>query len=140
MSKIFDLSNIDWNKCNEYALSNLMKMVCEIKNKDNTMTSSKIAEIVGVSKGTVVRYLKMGNKYGLCVYNPNKEMKDRYKRESKPIEMFDNGVSLGVFESSEYLCRVSEERFGVKLISNGIRSVCKGKANHYKGYTFKYID
>lgn len=70
---------------------------------------------------------KCGQKYNIVLDN------------EKPIEMFKNNISLGVFKSATYLDRESEKLFGIKLNRNGISEVARGKRKKHKGYTFKYI-
>ncbi|WP_252251327.1 hypothetical protein [Clostridium sp. VAP52] len=64
LNEIFDLSNIDWIKCEEFALSNIIKMICNLKNNNKNITTAKIVEISGYSQPTVDKWLKIGNELG----------------------------------------------------------------------------
>ena len=69
LGDIFDLSNIDWLKCEEFALNNLIKEIC-IYKKDNPNTSIlEIANIFGYERHTIGRWLKRGSLLGWCEYN-----------------------------------------------------------------------
>ena len=143
LNDIFDLNKIDWDKVEEFALSNLVKIACSYKKNSPEMTTTQIGEIMNLSKITVKIYLKQGNKLGWCNYNAKEELKKSTsingKMNGKPVEIFKNGISLGIFPSCIELERQSENLFGVKLNNGNMSMVCKGKHKHHKGYTFKYI-
>ena len=140
----FDLSKINWLKCGESALSNLVKVACEYKKRNPNMTTAEIGEIMKLNRHTVLKYLKQGTLIGWCSYD-TKEEKARLSNErgvanGKQLEIFKDNISLGLFKSCAELERQSEELFGVKLLKSRISSVCNGKRPHHKGFTFKYIN
>lgn len=144
--ELFDLSKIDWIKCEEYALSNLVKIACEIKRDNPNMTTTEIGKMMGLHQDTIIKYLKRGSKVWKWInYYPKEERfkgsSKSGKMNSKPVEIFKNGNSLGTYNSATELERKSEEDFGVKLLQSAISSVCIGNytSEQYKGYTFKYI-
>ena len=143
LAEIFDLSNINWIKCYEYALSNLVKKVCEIKKGNPSMSTDDISKIIRLSRVTVTKYLKKGVKLGWCDYNPKEEMKNsaikNNKSNCKPVEIFNNGISVGVFSSIKSLVEQSEQLFKIKLSAYHILSVCNGEKLQYKGFIFKFI-
>lgn len=149
LNNLFNLSKIDWSKCEEFALKNRIKEVCDywyLHNEVNgeNLTTSDIANVFNLNKNTICRYLKKGQKIGLCItYNPKEEQSKGAiksgKSTGKPVEIFKDGKSLGVFESCHELERQSEKLFGVKLGHSVISKVCHGKQKTHKGYTFKYI-
>lgn len=147
LSKLFDLSKIDWLKCEEFSLKNIVKEVCDYwNNKDEWETTCTIANnnewgISGIS--TIIRYLKIGSELGWCNYNPKEEMMKSAKKlnkNGKQIEIFKDDNSLGVFESASELERQSEKLFGVKLYQGNISAVCLKKKSQYKGFIFRYIN
>lgn len=143
----FDLSNINWLKCEEFAInSNKVKEVCDYwNNKEEWETTYTIVEnnkwgIKGVS--TIKKYLKAGTKLGWCDYNPEDEKMKSSKKKNKigkQVEIFKNNKSLGIFESCAELARQSEELFGVKLFKDAIHPVCNGRRKEYKGFEFRYL-
>ncbi|EGT4138502.1 hypothetical protein EQZ09_11950 [Clostridium perfringens] len=132
LNKLFDLSNIDWLQCAEFANKNIVKEVCDYWNhKREDETTSDLMRRFVLARITIIRYLKKGTELGWCEYNP----KEHYKK----VEVFKDNQSLGIFESCYELERQSERLFGVKLLNQSISSVCIGKKPQYKGFTFKYI-
>lgn len=89
-------------------------------------------------------YLKKGIKHKWCVYNGKEELKKSVskngKMNGKQVEVFKDGVSVGVFESASELVRQSEKLFGVKLHNKHISAVCLDNQKKYKGFTFKYVE
>lgn len=148
LNDIFDLSKIDWLKCEKFALNNLVKKACEIKKDNPNLTTGDIGSILNLEAQTVRGYLIRGsNIWDWISYNPIEERKifevKRIKKTiekcSKKVEIFKDGVSLGTFPSCTELERQSEELFGVKLNLSKISDVCNGKAKTHKNYTFRYI-
>lgn len=149
LNNLFDLNSIDWIKCEEFALSNKVKEVCDYwNNKEEWETTTDLANKFDLNISTIRRYLKKGTKLGWCDYNSKNEMKkvnikagkSSAKVCSKPIEIFKNGESLGIFPSCAELERQSEELFGVKLSHSKISLVCNNKKPQYKGFTFKLVN
>jgi AraC-like DNA-binding protein len=61
-------SDIDWNRCDEFATSNFIKHVCEYYESHN-LTVAEVAEYFKLSRKTIQRYLNKGNNLGWCNYN-----------------------------------------------------------------------
>jgi len=134
----FDLSNIDWIQCSEFACINLVKKVCEIKHDNCEMTTTDIGNILNIKGQTARKYLKQGSEiWDWINYDAKEEME---KALGKKVEIFKDGISLGVFKSIIELERRSLEIFGVKLFNANIGKVCQGISGHHHGFTFKYID
>ncbi|WP_283695663.1 hypothetical protein [Clostridium perfringens] len=134
LNDLFDLSNIDWTNCAEFANKNIVKEVCSYWNNKSKSTI-KIGEKFNIHCGTVVNYLKRGTRLGWCDYNAKEEV----RKCSKKIEIFKNNKSLGIFKSCVELERKSEELFGVKLRQSAISLVCNNKQKNHKGFIFKYV-
>lgn len=145
LSNIFDLPKINWSECEKFALSNLCKKACEIKRDNPNMTALKIGEIMNLSRGTIVAYLKKGSKiWDWCEYNAKEECSKQGLKNGGhnkiQIEVFKDGISMGIFESSRYLDRESYNLFGIKLSYKHISSVANGKRKSHRGFTFKFVD
>lgn len=146
LNNIFDLSKIDWSKCERSILKNLCKEVCEIKRDNPDMTTVEIGKIKNVHYSTIIRYLKQGNNiWDWCNYNAKEEMKKSNGKNGrlsgKQVEIFKDGISLGIFPSCHELERQSEKLFGVKIKTASISLICLGKQKKtHKGYTFKYVE
>lgn len=144
LNKIFDLSNINWNKCEEFAINNLCKEICEYwNNKEEWETTTDLVKLFKVSDTCIRDYLKKGTELGWCVYDIDYERKIGYKksneRKFKPIEIFKDGISLGKFKGADDLCQYMYETHGVNLTKRNVYKVAKGERKHHKNYTFVYI-
>lgn len=143
LSLIWDLSSINWDKCEEFALSNIIKDVCDYwLKKPHYENTSDVAQIFSINRCTVGRYLKIGNERGWCKYIAEEESLRSSRRKGKNgkmVEVFKDNLSLGLFISCWELARKSEELFGVKLNNSMVSAVCRGEIKKYKDYTFKYI-
>ncbi|MBN1078074.1 hypothetical protein DVV88_10335 [Clostridium botulinum] len=123
----FSESDIDWEKCDRFAISTRVKEACEYWNS-GIHSTIKIAKLMKNNCNTVTQYLKRGNEIGWCNYKVKKE-----------VEVFRNGLSMGVFESSKLIEEKSKELFGVQLNHSSISNVCIGKTQQHKGYQFQYV-
>lgn len=149
LSKLFNLTKIDWDECEAFSLSNLVKSVCDRwNNKKEFETTKSLAKEFGLSNTTIHSYIKKGVKIGWCKYSAKEEnIKNNLKtaernkvRCSRKVEIFKNGKSKGVFESITSLCNTSQELFGVRLDIGNVSNICRGKGIQSKGFTFKYVD
>lgn len=67
LNTIFNLSLVNWNKCHEFACSNLIKIACNYWN--NGINIAQISNIMKLHKITIGRYLKQGTELNWCNYN-----------------------------------------------------------------------
>lgn len=133
LNELFDFSKIDWNKVEEFACSNLVKIACKYKKDNPKLITSEIGKLMGgYSKSTVISWLKTGNSLNWCDYNPKLES----EKLQKSIICIENGI---IFNSINECARKSLEIFGVKLLNSNISMVCNGKRKSTKGYSFKFL-
>jgi len=137
LSELFNISEIDWLKCTEFALTNLVKITCEYWSS-GIHDTKEIANIMQISRQTVIKYLKRGSLVKWCNYDS--KLEKRNIKRGKLVEVFKNETSLGIFDSVTDLETKSVEKFGIKLFQGNISSVCMGKWKQYNGFTFKYIN
>lgn len=143
LAKEFDLSKVDWLKCMEFAVNNLVKEVCNYWNdKKEWETVKDLADMFNISYATTLTYLKNGTNLGMCYYNGKDEMINANKKRpnKKVVEVFKNDTSLGVFESCADVDRQSEKLFGIKLHKKEIAKVCRGVYKTHNGFVFKYVN
>jgi len=142
LAKLFDLTKIDWLKCDEIACEGLIKKACDIFNS-GVRSPRGIAEILKLHSSTIINYLKRGNNLNWCDYDVKEENRKQCiilgKDTGKKVEIFKEEISLGIFESCAELERQSQNIFNTKLLGCAMSMVCSGKRKHHKGYTFKYI-
>ena len=140
----FDLEKINWLECDKNGCSSMIVKICKFKNEHDDMTLTEISKLFNIHIYTLIRYLKTGNRLGLCHYVPrekkvkSKKSKSVKVKPERKVEMFLNNESIGVF-GIDSLIRKSEEMFGEVFHKDSIQRVCNGKRKTYKGYTFKYI-
>lgn len=138
LNYLFDLSKIDWLKCEEYALKNIIKEICECYN--NNLNIIDIVNKYNLCRCTIRKYLKKGAKLGWCNYDAKKQMKISAKRSSDkrkvPIKIFENDIYLGIFESTHELDRQSNNLFKEHLDYRNIHYCIKNN-KLYKGYKFE---
>lgn len=87
-SGLLDLLNvneidIDWNQCHEFAVNNLVLTVSEMWNAGCSI--KKIKEKTKLSDSTIVKYLKIATKIGICNYSQEEsKIRSILKKEDKP--------------------------------------------------------
>lgn len=145
LNELFDLSIVDWNKCEEYALGNLAKMLWEYWNDNcNNLTINEVAKQFRINKDTVKKYLKKGNNIGKCVFDINIE-NQKYKNNStkrnkemaKPILVVKDDKATPFRSVSDFI-EESIEIFGIKFNSTNTYNACSNETK-YKGFNFMYI-
>lgn len=138
----FDFSEVDWNKCSLDAMTSLMKICSDLWNGGIRSTQS-IADRLGISKPTVITYLKKFSQLGLNDYNPKEEMRTglgKTPNSSKGIIILKDGVCLGKFKSASELSRKSIDLYNIRLTQPEVSRVARGERRQCKGYVFKYIE
>ena len=76
LSEIFDLSSINWKECEEYALKNIIKEVCDYLNNNET-SISQLSILFNLTEGTIRRYLYKGRELGYCDFINKFEQSDK---------------------------------------------------------------
>lgn len=146
MSDIFDLSNINWIRADLYAIkNNRAKEIWDYwNNRGETETTEDLIKLFGLSRSTILRYLKRGHDLNLCVYNKEEERRrsgEKIKSSlGRRVEVFKYGTSLGVFNSLTEVERVSLKLFKTQLNHSSISATIKNKQRTHKGFTFKYVE
>lgn len=134
LSKIFDFSNVDFKKCDEFACNNLVKTIC-LDFENSQMHLGDLAEKYDLSINTVLYYIKHGRNIGWC----KRDFTPQRKTTKKVKLILDDG-SFEIYESAVELAKVSFEKFGVKLYKEGINAVCNGRSKSCRGYNnFEYV-
>ena len=140
--RVLHLENIDWKRADEFITINRVKEAC-CHWESGIHSTKEIARIMNLHMSTINNYLKKGS--GIwCNYNSLEQRKiGEFKAgnagNNKPIEIFKDNGSIGIFDSIKELVEQSEILFNVRLEHQGIAKVCKGKRTQYKGFTFKFI-
>jgi len=131
LNELFDLLNIDWDKCEKYAQTNLIKITCDLWNT-RTKDTKIIANLLKINRSTVIRYLKKGASLSWCNY-------DRIyckRLISKPIICLENNYEFTTARDAE---KLSKELFGFSISRSSIQKSCINKTS-IKGLNFRYIE
>ena len=136
LNKLFDLRyNINWVQCEEYALKNKVKEVCDYYKKHPGLFTSDLAKEFGMSRSAISEYLKQGMKLGWCEYNGKEEMKRAGERSGKRVSQFTiEGEFIKTYPST----MEAERQTGIN--NSYISACCRGKRKKAGGYTWRYLD
>lgn len=126
--KIFNLDNIDWNKCDKNAVSSLVVRVCEYYNNNNKPTVTEIAKVFGIQICTVSKYLYKGNDIGICNYRPFNKIPVMIKENDEFIT-FDT-----MNDCKRYLIGKYDN-----ITDSQMSWVFRKKKTEYKNIQFKYL-
>lgn len=74
LTKLFDLSFIDWKKCAADSCKSNIVMACDLWN-NGTRSAKEISEIMCLTRTTIINYLNKGTKYGICNYDGKEQMR-----------------------------------------------------------------
>ena len=141
-NQIFNINYINFDACDKYSLSNLVKIACEYKNNNSNLTSAEIGKLMGgYCTSTVIKWLKIGEKQSWCKYNASEEkIKNSRKNginNNKPMKCNDNNME---FNSIRECCINSLAIFGVQLQESLVSMVCRNERKTHKGYSFEFIN
>ena len=64
---------IDWNECDKFTSKSFIVEVCNYKNKNPELSTYDMSSVLGISSGTIQKYLQKGAELGICIYNKNFE-------------------------------------------------------------------
>lgn len=132
----YDLNKIDWLKCHEFACSSLIKIACDLWNSGIENTKD-IGAIMKLSYGTIITYLKKGDKLGWCHYNSRKILKESGKNKNniiKIVQLSKHGEFVDKWDSMTEV----EKKLNISL--SNISLVCKGKRKSAGGFKWMYLE
>lgn len=147
LRNIVNLELVDWNKVFEFASKNIIKEVCDYKNKNPNAYTTDTAKIFHIGKETIREYWIKGTELGWCYYNGKAEIERKNSeppnRTSKwiPIEvrrLSDNTITQ--FLSLTHLERESKELYGFTMYRHPVKDMIDGKRKFYEGYEIIKID
>jgi hypothetical protein len=140
LSEMYNLEDVDWNKCNEYAYNTtLIKTACEIWNS-GIKSTVEIGEILKLERNTIINYLKKGaNELGWCNYDPKEELRKRGKQQGGKNAM--KIVQLSI--NNEYIKgwnSITEAGITLNMDFRFIQNACAGRNKTAGGYIWMYLD
>ena len=145
LNESFDLTKVDWEKCEEFALGSLIREVCNYwNNKEDWETTRDLMEVFKLSRTTIIDYLKRGAELGMCNYIPKEQMSingvHNGRNTGKRVAMYDLNGNFIIEEYSAHELERKAKELGIEINYSKISAVARGERKHHKGYTFKYID
>ena len=95
LESIFSFENVNWDECDRYTTSSLVKIVCDDYHTKKEKPID-IAKTYHICKETVITYLKKGAEFGWCDYNPSEERSiylfDGKNVKSKPVLFIEHNI------------------------------------------------
>lgn len=123
---IFNCNKIDFLECDKSANSSTIIEVIKYYNSNKNCTLKEISEKYKISKGTVGRYLKIGNNINLCNYNWIINQIKSYPRGKKVICVETGEKFNSLIECAKF---INGNR---NSLSNAIKNNKEYKNKHFK--------
>ena len=148
LSRVVNLTLIDWDKVFMFAYDNIIKEVCDYKRDHPDAFSSETAKIFKLCKDTVSKYWQYGDSVGWCDFEHPELERARYKKERPDNRK--NRIPLTVSNEDESIVKQynhiidfvknSLSDFGVKTSTSTLYRNLKNGDFIYKGLTIKKED
>lgn len=100
LAELFDLSDVDWNKCIEISENNLLKEICDFYNKNTDATLTAISKEFHIHAITIAKYLTIGATLGWCNYSKQESKKRSDRFNSKRI-----GIKNVILDSDDNIIK-----------------------------------
>ena len=138
--KYFDLSIINWEECDRYALKSIIKEVCDYYRQNINKSYECVANKFHLSKCTVGRYLKKGLNVGWITNQEYNNILKNNKKHNTTYVYDLNFNLLHKFSSASELVKASKEIFGIQFSSGGITKAVKNHTKYYSQYYISYSE
>lgn len=131
LSKMFDLSKIDWLKCEEYTCSNLLKQACDLWNS-GIHSTVEIGSLLKLDGSTIRKYLIKGTKVNLCKYNSVES-----KRYASTVGDFNQRkvINLSTLEVFDKI-KIANKKYNTSKVG----MACDGSRKSAGGHMWMYYD
>ncbi len=146
LGNIFDLSIIDWDRCNRNSIHSLVFETSKYFNENPDISIQAISEYFKIDRHTLTTYLKRGTELGLCSYSISDSRrratisctlthKEKCKR---PIYVYDrNNNYIGFFEYASDCANYLNEKYkDVNFDKELIHRTLNGLMKSYRGFYF----
>lgn len=122
----FTFFDIDWDKCEQFARSNLVKQISDLWDK-GLRGLEEFSSVTGLAHSTISKYLRQADSLGWIIYE---------SPSNKPVLCLDNNY---VFKTSRICSNLSDELFGVFIKTKHIQSNSSGEISSTHGFHFQYL-
>ena len=150
LNELFDLSKIDWQSCEKFAITSYVKMICDYYNSGNNISTIDIQRKFKIGVSTARRYLKQGAKIGLCNYSIEKaqeisKLKKRDKKQNrspKKTIVYKNNIKIGEYLLLKDAINDLNNKFpdiNFNFKSVGSKLLRDNDLTTYKGFKFERI-
>jgi hypothetical protein len=120
----FKEEEIDWIKCHENAISNKIKMACELWN-NKFKNTTKIGNELKVDRATIVRYLKQGAELGWCDYSSEES-----SINTRKITAENNSKKVICLNTNEIFSNIKSAGKHYNIQRAGISRCCSKETKH----------
>lgn len=131
LSVLFDLSVVDWNRCDECAQKNLVKTACDLWMSG--MRFEEICETLHLGDWAVRDYINRGARLGWCDYDPKQWISER----CHPVHVIDVINDKEYFFNSLKECANGSVDFCDHRIAEQTIRKYSGLNKHYNGLLFE---
>lgn len=130
LNNVFDLSNVNWELCDQKAQKNILKEACKLYMSDK-YTLKELGKILQVHPATISSYLKKGAKFGWCDYAPQK---------CKAVIVIDNnGQIIHSFSSMSECNREMKRLYNITFSNERLRKALESH-EPYHGFNFRFAN
>lgn len=134
LSNLFDLDIVDWDECDKFATSNLVKSVCLFAEKTMPDNYQEICNKFSISQNTARKYLLCGVKFGWCSYRPIEKL-----TTAKLINVYNkSGQLIHTFRGFANCAHEMSKIYNIKFNPYNISNNCRGTRSSYKDFIFKF--
>ena len=128
---------IDWDECNEFAISNLVKLICQMY--ENNTNINELCQKFKLSRNSIRTKLKQGSKIGWCSYNPQDLIKQAIKDNGKRIIETRSKPILQIDMNNNVIMEFSSIQEAQRILSiSHIWDCIVGRRQSAGGYKWRY--
>lgn len=142
LSKMFDLSIIDWSLCQKESSSDLLIEVCEYFSQHSDLCAKDLENIFGIDKTTIQNYLNSGTAMGICSFTDEVKERNRNKRKfstrGNRLKAYSlDGTFIGEYQSAEQCALALSKIFDEEYKGSGITAAIRHSQSKYKNVIIK---
>ena len=122
LNNLYDLSQINWLQCHEYATKSIIKQVSDLWNENKT--KEEISNLLNIPLSSVAPHLRTADELGYCIYDKytnyinGKKNSNKVKNQYSPVRCINTGE---IFESQILASK------SYNIYKSGISECCRGR-------------